>query len=112
MNINNILAYSINLEIILIYFECICKVFEKYRVRFKLDKYGFLKDIVEFVGHDILSNGLCLAKSQFDFINDWKLTSTGQVLYSFIGFINFYHKFSPYFKIRLKPLQKLYRDFF
>ena len=28
--INNIIAYSTNIELVLIYFECICKVFEKY----------------------------------------------------------------------------------
>ena len=45
-NIDDILAYSTNLELILIYFECICKFFEKYRVSFKLDKCEFLKDRV------------------------------------------------------------------
>ena len=35
--LDDVLAYSTNLELVLVYFECICKVFDKYRVRFKLD---------------------------------------------------------------------------
>ena len=63
--IEDILAYPTNLEIILVYFECICKVFEKYRVSFKLDKCEFLKDSVDFFAHNILSGGLYPAQSNF-----------------------------------------------
>ena len=45
-------------------------------------------------------------------INNWKLPSTGQAIHSFIGIINFYHNYAPYFKILPKSLQKLYQDFF
>ena len=45
-------------------------------------------------------------------INNWTLISTGQAIHSFIVLINFYHNYSPYFKIRLKSLRKLYREFF
>ena len=76
----NILAYSANLELILIYFEYIWKVFNKYRVSFKLDKCEFLKNRVELVGHYILDNGLCPSQSKSYMINDWTLTSTGQVI--------------------------------
>ena len=109
--INNTLAYSTNIELILIYFECICKVFDKYWVSFKLDNCKFLKYRFKFVGHDILSDILCPAQSTFDIIKDWTLPSTGQSLHSFVGLINFYHNYAPYFEILLKPLRELYGDF-
>ena len=110
--IDDILAYSTNLELVLIYFECICKVFQKYRVSFRLDKCEFLKDRVEFVGHDILPSGRSPAHSKFKMITDWPTPTSSQTLGSFIGLINFYHNYVPYFEIRLKPLRKLYRTFF
>ena len=44
--IDYILKWSTNLDLILIYFKCVCKVFKKYRVSFRLDKFEFLKDTV------------------------------------------------------------------
>ena len=45
-------------------------------------------------------------------INDWKLPTSSQGLNSFIGIINFYHNYTPYFEVRIKPLRKLYRNYF
>ena len=42
--IDNILTWSTNLNLILIYFECVYKVFEKHCVSFILDKCEFLKN--------------------------------------------------------------------
>ena len=84
---------------------------EKYQVSFKLDKCEFLKDRVELVGHNVLSDSLYQAQSKFDIINNWTLPSTVQSLHSFIGLINFYHNYAPYLEIRLKPLLRLNRYF-
>ena len=42
--IDYILKWSTNLDLILIYFKCVCKVFKKYRVSFRLNKFEFLND--------------------------------------------------------------------
>ena len=55
--IENILTWSTNLNLILIYFECVCKVFEKHCVSFILDKCEVLKDRVEYVGHNLTPPG-------------------------------------------------------
>ncbi len=68
--IDDIILWCSNLELILIYFECVCKVFQKYRVSFRLDKCEFLKDRVEYVSHDILQDGNAPAASKFDMINN------------------------------------------
>jgi len=45
--IDDILLWASNLQLVLLYFECVCEVFQKYRVSFRLDKCDFLKDRVE-----------------------------------------------------------------
>ena len=44
--IDYILTWSTNLDLILNYFKYVFKLFEKYRVRFRLDKCELLKDRV------------------------------------------------------------------
>ena len=106
--IDDILAWSNDLGVILIYLECICRVFQKYRVSFRLDKCEFLKDRVEYVGHDLTPTGNCPAASKFkNMITDWSLPETGQSLHSFIGLVNFYARYCPFFEVKLKPLRKL-----
>lgn len=64
------------------------------------------------MGYDVLSSGNSPAASKFDMINNWKLPTDGPSLHSFIGLINFYHKFTPYLEIQLKPLRKLCKKYF
>ena len=110
--IDDILVWSGNLSLAIILCECVMKIFRKYRVSFRLDKCDFLKDRVEYVGHDICSNGNAPAKSKFDMINDWPLPTNGQSLFSFVGLVNFYHRYAPYMEIRLKPLRKLVKKYY
>ena len=90
----------------MVYLECVCKVFQKYCVSFKLEKYDFLKEMVKYVGRDVNEDVNFPAQYKFDLINNWKLPSKGQALFSFIGLINFYHRYDPYFVIQMKPLNK------
>jgi len=55
--INDILLFCSNKARILIYLECVCKVFQKYCVSFRLDKCEFLKSGVEYVGVDLMRQG-------------------------------------------------------
>ena len=109
--IDDILIWSSDLDCILTYFEAVCRIFQQYRVSFRLDKCEFLKDRVEYVGHDLMADGNCPAASKFDMISNWPLPRTSQALHSFIGLVNFYHNYSPYFELRLKPLRQFYRRF-
>jgi len=79
--IDDILLWASNLDIILLYFECVCGIFQKYRVSFRLDKCDFLKDRVEYVGHDLTPKGNCPAQSKFDMIRDWKLPTNSRALH-------------------------------
>ena len=110
--IDNILLWCDNTSFILILFRCICEVFQKYRVYFRLDKCEFLNLRVEYVDHDILRHGNCPAQSTFILIKDWPLPMSGQALLSFIGLVNFYHRYAPYIEMRLKPLRKMVKEFY
>ncbi len=110
--IDDILLWTSNLCLTIVYFRCVCMVFQKYRVSFKLKKCEFLKDRTEYVGYDVLSSGNSPAQSKFDMINDWPMPTTGQSLHSFIGLVNFYHRFAPYLEIRLKPLRQLCKKYY
>ena len=85
--IDDILTWSINLDFILIYFEYVCKVLKKYRVSFRLDKREFLKDRMEYFGHDLTPTGNVPEKSKLNMINEWKIPTSSQGLHSFIGLI-------------------------
>ena len=109
--IDDILLWASNLQVVLVYFECVCEVFQKYRVSFRLDKCDFLKDRVEYVGHDLTPTGNCPAKSKFNMIDDWPLPTNGRALHSFISLINFYNHYPPFMEMRMKPLRALYRQY-
>ena len=94
--IDDILLWCNLKFLLLLYFTCVCEVFQKYRVSFRLDKCEFLNPRIEYVGHDILTHGNCPAQSKFDLINDWPIPTNGQALFSFIGLVNFYHRYVPY----------------
>ena len=110
--IYDILLWSSNICALFVYLECICKVHRKYRVSFRLDKCDFLKPRVEYVRHDVTNDGNCPASTKFSMINDRKIPERGENLFSFIGLINFYHRYAPYMEIRLKPLRKLLKQYY
>ena len=105
--IDDVLLWCTNISCILIYFECICRVFQKYRVSFRQDKCHFLLERVEYVGHDLLAHGNCPAQSKFDMITDWVLPRTGSTLHSFVGLVTFYQRYAPYLEMRVKPFRLL-----
>jgi len=45
-------------------------------------------------------------------INDWSLPTSGHSLFSFIGLVNFYHRYAPYMEMKLKPLLALVKQFY
>ena len=110
--IDNILIWCSNIECVLVYFQCIYKLFKKLRVSFRQDKYHFLLDRVEYVGRDLLPDGSCPAKSKFNMIDDWVLPTIGTALHSFLGLVMFYHRYAPYLEMRIKPLRGLIKKYF
>ena len=109
--IDDIFLFCRNIDAILLYLECVCRMFQKYRVSFWLDKCDFLKDRIEYVGHGIIAQVNCPAQSKFDLIKNWELPKNGQALFLFIGLVQFYHRCAPYFEIRMKFLRRFIKIF-
>ena len=110
--IDDILLWCSDSTLLVLYFSCVCEIFQKYRVSFKLSKCEFMTERVEYVGHDICPRGNCPAQSKFSLIDDWPTPDNGQSLFSFIGLLTFYHKFAPFHEMRIKPLRNLMRRYF
>ena len=89
--IDDILIWCDDQELLLLYFKCVCCVFQKHCASFRLDKCEFMKPQVEYVGNDILSDGNYPAEAKFDMIRNCPLPTTGKSLFSFIRLVNFYH---------------------
>ena len=97
--IGDILLFCINLDAILLCLECVWRVFQKYCVIIWLDKCDLLNDSIECVGHDVTDHVNCPAQSKLYLINNWWPPKNIQALFLFIGLVNSYHQYSPYFEI-------------
>ena len=84
------------------------EVFNKYRLSFKVIKYHFFLPRIEYVGHYLIADGICLAKSQFQLIKEWPLSPYGISLF-FIGLNDLYSTYVPWFESNIKPLRRLQR---
>ena len=104
---DDVLIWCSNITCILKYFECMCRIFQKYMVSFRQDKCHFLLDSVEYVGHDLLSNGNSLTQFKFNMITNWTLPFTDSNLHSFVRLVTFYQLYAPYLEMRIKPLHHL-----
>lgn len=62
--IDDILLWLNALSMALLMFECVCKVFVKYRISFKIKKCNLFNDRFEYVGCDILTAGSTTARSK------------------------------------------------
>ena len=97
--IDDILLWISNICALFVYLKCICTFFRKYRASFRLNKCDFLNPRVEYVWYDVTNDGNFPGSSKFRMINDWKIPKRGESSLSFIGLINYYHRYAPYMKI-------------
>ena len=108
--IDDILLSSPSIPSLLAYLDSVLVVCTRYRLSLKLNKCDFLKDRVEFVGHDLTANGNHPAASKCDRITNWPLPTTGPLLHTIVSLCNFYHKFVPWLEVNLTRLRKLMRQ--
>ena len=93
------------------YFPCVAQVFTKYRLSFKLSECNLFKDRVEYVGHDLTTEGNCPVVSKFFLQKDWSLSPHGKSLLLFIRICCFYNRYYPWFETNINPLRKLQRNY-
>ena len=80
---------------------------EKHGFRLKLEKCKFLLPKVEYLGHQISSDGIQPLPSKVAAIVKAPAPENLQQLRSFLGFINYYGKFIPNLATILQPLNSL-----
>ena len=100
--VNNILQWSSNTQEMLGYLECVLSTCPEYRLSLNLSKCDFLKDHVEYVGHNLTPSGNSSAESKYSLINDWPIPTMVKSLHAFICLCNFYSRCCPWFKVSLK----------
>ena len=62
---------------------------------------------MKYVGHDVTEAGNCPAQSKFDLIDYWIIPPKGKYLFSFIGIVNFYHLYAPYFWYTIEAIEEI-----
>ena len=68
-SIDDTLIWCKNISTIMLYLECNCKIFQKYRVSFRLNECRFLEERVEYVCHNLTSEVNYPACGIFDLIH-------------------------------------------
>ena len=92
----------------LLMFECMSKIFVKYRVSFKIKKCNIFRNRFEYVGRDILTDSNTTVQLKYGMVSSWNRPRKGDNLRSFVSFCNFYARFVPMFQIQCKLLRDLY----
>ena len=72
-----------------------------------LKKYLFCPERMEFVGHDVCTDGNRPAQSKHSLLKTWQPFKVARDIHSFLGFLNFYNNYIPYFEQRVEPLRDL-----
>lgn len=70
----------------------------------KLSKCEFLRQRIKFLGHIITPNGMHMDPSKLQAIRDFPVPRNKKEMQSFVGFVNFYRKFSSNHASIIGPL--------
>ena len=64
---------------------------------------------ITFLGHEVNEDGVTPLKTKVDAITEMRAPVDGSELKTFLGMVNYYHKFLPNSAAVLEPLHKLLR---
>lgn len=80
---------------------------EEAGLKLNKEKCEFLKDQVEYCGHVINKDGLCKPHKKVEAVTNAPSPQNVNQLRSWLGFVNYYHKFLPNLATELQPLHVL-----
>ena len=92
------------------HFKLLEKVFaclHKYEFYCKLKKCSFLQQTTTFLQFDITPEGLKVSDAKVQSLKEWLKATTVQQVQSFLGFMQFFHKFIKGFSRIVEPLHAL-----
>ncbi|CAI7779952.1 unnamed protein product [Closterium sp. NIES-54] len=93
MYLDGILIYSPHIAQHLLDIEAVLKILSENRLLTKASECEFLQDILEFLGHIISAEGVEIDPKKIATIQAWPAPTNLTKLLSFLGFINYVHRF-------------------
>ena len=85
----------------------ILKRFTKFKLKIKLNKCQFLREEIEFLGHNIDKNGITPVSNNIIKINSFPTPTCVKQLQSFLGLCNYYRWFIRDIARKASPLYEL-----
>ena len=88
----------------------LAKIFErfiKYNVKFKSDKCALCRDRLEYLGHDITTEGMQASLKKCETIASFPAPKTVTEVRSFLGIANYYRRYVKDYAAISRPLQDL-----
>ena len=108
--LDDICVYSPSVDQHLRDLRTVLEKLRQHRLYAKLSKCEFLKDEILFLGHRISAKGLRMDPDKVKAILEWPdLTCVSDVL-SFLGLVNYYHKYVEHLADTASPLSDLLKD--
>jgi hypothetical protein len=105
--VDDIFSYAKTLTIALIYMECQLKVAQSQNLLLSLQKSFIFPKRVKFVGIDVCQDGNWPAMSKHQLLVHWPTPVIVRDVAKFVGFLQFYSRFIPNFKVRILPLRNI-----
>lgn len=105
--IDDILIFSKSINEHLEHIEQVFEAIKKEGIKLKLEKCGFAKHSVKYLGHVIENGKVCPIKDNLIAIKEFPRPTTKKMVRQLLGKINFYHKFIDHCTQRLAPLHNL-----
>uniref|UniRef100_A0A6G3MFM4 Transposon Ty3-G Gag-Pol polyprotein (Trinotate prediction) n=1 Tax=Henneguya salminicola TaxID=69463 RepID=A0A6G3MFM4_HENSL len=102
--LDDVLIFSSSREEHIRHLETLFKRFQEYGLAINRTKCQFGKSLIEFLGYQILRDGILPLPDKVNIVQNFPKPDTAQALREFIGLVNFYHRFIPNASRILRPL--------
>jgi hypothetical protein len=104
---DNTFLFSASEDNAFIIVRCVRILARKYNLTWKLQKYRWFPETVEFVVVDVSRKGTSPASSKNERLRTWKTPDNPRDIMAFIGFAIFYVLWIPFFELKIQPLRHL-----
>src|SRR5882724_8441844 len=104
-----ILIFSNSLEDLRIHVQCVLECLCEYDLHSKPEKCLFHTLKIEFLGFMVTPTGISMDMAKTDAVSVWPTPTNFKVVQAFLGFANFYRRFTVGFSDIVIPLIRLTR---